>query len=87
MTDPTVHDAVLNSWEATAYCKVCGYGRPLDLLALQVAGRGSQRFSRVFPKLRCHRERDGKPCGEPASGLIISRQVVGKREDVRRYER
>lgn len=82
MTDPTVHDAVLNSWEATAWCaRHCRRGVPLDLLALQVAGRGSQRFSRVFEKLKCSK------CGSLADGLIVSRQVVGKIEDVRRYER
>jgi len=59
-----------------AHCGKCGYGRSLDLLALEVGGKGSVPWVELFKSLRC------ETCRSPAVLLSISGMKWGLVEEV-----
>lgn len=58
----TVNSLSLIDGELCGYCETCRVLRPVDLLALKVAGRGDQLIGDM--SLRC------EACGEPGQALV-----------------
>lgn len=80
-SDLTLELCRLNGWSVVATCGSCRYGRPLDLLAFQIAQTESHPVRAFVSRLRC--SRDG--CGGRCSAIVVSRQVVGKYQKVAEF--
>lgn len=76
-----------HQWSAVVWCSRCRYGRPLDLLAFEVAGTQHFPLGMVLPKLRCARVVEGKACNGVAGSVSVTRMEVGKSVPVATIER